>query len=320
MAQTYGKSTNSVIDRALTVKSVFAPYFGDNGYKFNGDNAITVLSFDNGTLSGYNEGSLKPAPITLVGTTGNDYTLGYNQAMFARIQKTLLQDTPIADGVAKWARQQIEEVFIPIHDVYSIGKVVAGRQAGQVSRVNVANYGTASSDRLTVALSKALALIKNKGADVSRSVALLSSTFAVYLADQITFTGSDAGYSDAKNNSFLGRLYGVTCVEVPDNYFPYVQGSVAGKYVRVQGVVADKRAVLNVAPKMSPEDFTVIEKVSGFSGPEVQIRDRADTFVLEKKKWAIATIEDALANEVTAASTAAPAYTTATTATAVTQL
>ena len=87
MAQTYGKSTNSVIDRALTIKSVFAPYFGDNGYKFNGDNAITVLSFDNGTLSGYNEGSLKPAPITLVGTTGNDYTLGYNQAMFARIQK-----------------------------------------------------------------------------------------------------------------------------------------------------------------------------------------------------------------------------------------
>ena len=58
---------------------------------------------------------------------------------------------------------------------------------------------------------------------------------------------------------------------------------------------------------MSPEDFTVIEKVSGFSGPEVQLRDRGDTFVLEEKKWAIATIEDALANEVTAASTAAPA-------------
>lgn len=313
MAQTYGKSTSSLIDRQLTIKSVFAPYFGDNGYKFNGDHAITVLSFDNGTLSGYNEGSLTPVAVSLVGTTGNDYTLNYNQAMFGRIQNTLMQDTPVAGHTAKWARQQIEEVFIPVHDVYSINKVVAARQSGQVSRFDSTKLGTSTSDRLPLTLSKALLAIKNKGADPSRVIALLSGTFAAYLADQITFTGSEAGYSDAKNKSFLGRLYGVVCVEVPDNYFPWVQGSGAGKYVQVYGVVADKRAVLNVAPKVRPEDYVVIPRVPGFSGPEVQIRDRGDTFVLEKKKWAIATIEDVTGNEVSAASTPAPAYTTAAT-------
>ena len=93
MAQTHGKSDSSLIDRQLTISSVFAPYFGDNGYKFNNDGSIRVFSLDNGTLAGYNENSVVYSPVTLVGNSGNDYTLAYNQAMFARIQKTLEQDT-----------------------------------------------------------------------------------------------------------------------------------------------------------------------------------------------------------------------------------
>ena len=139
MAQTYGKSDSSLIDRQLTISSVFAPYFGDNGYKFNNDGSIRVFSLDNGTLAGYNENSVVYSPVTLVGNSGNDYTLAYNQAMFARIQKTLEQDTPIADLAAQWARQQIEEVFVPTHDVYSINKVVAARENGQAVRIAAVN-------------------------------------------------------------------------------------------------------------------------------------------------------------------------------------
>ena len=60
MAQTYGKLSDSslIIDRQLTISSVFAPYFGDNGYKFNNDSSIRMFSLDNGTLAGYNENSV----------------------------------------------------------------------------------------------------------------------------------------------------------------------------------------------------------------------------------------------------------------------
>jgi len=288
MAQTYGKSDSSLIDRQLTISSVFAPYFGDNGYKFNNDGSIRVFSLDNGTLAGYNENSVVYSPVTLVGNSGNDYTLAYNQAMFARIQKTLEQDTPIANLAAQWARQQIEEVFVPTHDVYSINKVVAARQFGQNVRIATVD----NTVRLPLAFAKAVMKVKNKGGQVQRMVALVSSTYAAELADQINFTGSDAGYGDAINKSFLGRLKGVTCVEVPDFYFPQALGtSGGGDWAQVHVLVADKKAILNVTPKMRPEDYTVITKVPGFSGSEVQLRDRGDTFVLAKKAGAIATVE-----------------------------
>lgn len=288
MAQTYGKSDSSLIDRQLTISSVFAPYFGDNGYKFNNDGSIRIFSLDNGTLAGYNEGSVVYSPITLVGNSGNDYTLAYNQAMFARIQRTLEQDTPIANLAAQWARQQIEEVFVPTHDVYSINKVVAARQFGQNVRIAAVD----NTVRLPLAFAKAVMKVKNKGGKVQNMVALVSSTYAAELADQINFTGSDAGYGDGINKSFLGRLKGVTCVEVPDFYFPQALGtSGGGDWAQVHVLVADKKAILNVTPKMRPEDYTVITKVPGFSGSEVQLRDRGDTFVLAKKAGAIATVE-----------------------------
>lgn len=288
MAQTYGKSDSSLIDRQLTISSVFAPYFGDNGYKFNNDGSIRVFSLDNGTLAGYNENSVVYSPVTLVGNSGNDYTLAYNQAMFARIQKTLEQDTPIANLAAQWARQQIEEVFVPTHDVYSINKVVAARQFGQNVRIAAVD----NTVRLPLAFAKAVMKVKNKGGQVQRMVSLVSSTYAAELADQINFTGSDAGYGDAINKSFLGRLKGVTCVEVPDFYFPQALGtSGGGDWAQVHVLVADKKAILNVTPKMRPDDYTVITKVPGFSGSEVQLRDRGDTFVLAKKAGAIATVE-----------------------------
>lgn len=300
MAQTYGKSDSSLIDRQLTISSVFAPYFGDNGYKFNNDGSIRVFSLDNGTLAGYNENSVVYSPVTLVGNSGNDYTLAYNQAMFARIQKTLEQDTPIANLAAQWARQQIEEVFVPTHDVYSINKVVAARQFGQNVRIATVD----NTVRLPLAFAKAVMKVKNKGGQVQRMVALVSSTYAAELADQINFTGSDAGYGDAINKSFLGRLKGVTCVEVPDFYFPQALGtSGGGDWAQVHVLVADKKAILNVTPKMRPDDYTVITKVPGFSGSEVQLRDRGDTFVLAKKAGAIATVEVGAAVGTSSAST-----------------
>ena len=288
MAQTYGKSDSSLIDRQLTISSVFAPYFGDNGYKFNSNGSIRVISLDNGTLAGYNENSVVYSPVTLVGNSGNDYTLAYNQAMFARIQKTLEQDTPIANLAAQWARQQIEIIFIPTHDVYSINKVVAARQFGQNVRIAAVD----NTVRLPLAFAKAVVKVKNNGGQIQGMVALVSSTYAAELADQINFTGSDAGYGDAINKSFLGRLKGVTCVEVPDFYFPQALGtSGGGDWAQVHVLVADKKAILNVTPKMRPDDYTVITKVPGFSGSEVQLRDRGDTFVLVKKAGAIATVE-----------------------------
>src|SRR5690606_17950421 len=113
----YGKQTVNLMDAPIKFTSVFTPYVGDNGYKFTGMNTIFVLSVDNGSLTTYNEASVTP-----VGTPGlvvpgeQELTLAYNQAMFAKIQHTQIQDIPVNSFAKKWAYQQISEVFIPAHD------------------------------------------------------------------------------------------------------------------------------------------------------------------------------------------------------------
>ena len=290
----YGKSTSNLMDTPIKFTSVFTPYVGDNGYKFTGFQTIYVLSTANGSLVTYNESSVTPVgSVPLVGTSEQELTLAYNQAMFAKIQHTQIQDMPVNSFAKKWAYQQISEVFIPAHDAYSLGKLRAARPGTNVITTAPANWA-AGTDKLSWKFEQAINLArKNGNLDTNMAVAWMAYAYAAALAMQINFTGSDAGYKDARAG-YLGKHKGVVCVEVKDDFFT------AGVYA----IIADKRAIIAVKPKMTPTDITIIEKVPGFGGIEVQLRDRGDTFVLNKKAGAIATIEDVASTTTTTTTTA----------------
>lgn len=288
MAQVYGTNTVNLMDSPLALKSVFAPYVGDNGFKWSNANTIQVISTPDGSLADYNEASTAPITVGLVGTALQSLSLAYNKAMFQRIQQTLIQDTPVANFAASWAKQQINDVFVPAHDVYSLNKVVLGRDTANDVQVTLSS-GELPSSGLSALFGQAFINIHANGADVSQTVAWVADSFANELADQITFTGSDAGYNDAKNSAFLGKYKGVACVAVPDSYFTELG---ATSQLEVYVVMADKRAIVNVTPKMRPEDYKVLTEMSGFSGVEVQIRDRSDTFVLNNKADVISVIRE----------------------------
>lgn len=289
----YGRATSNIMDIPLKRKSVFTPYVGNNGYRFEGKNTIYVLSNDNGSLVTYDETSAT-APfgsVTLATPVEQELTLAYNQAMIKRIQKTQIQDIPVSAYAKKWAVQQVYEVFIPAHDAYSLAKLSAARPGGNVVTTTPANWA-AGTDKLSLKFEQAINKARLNGkSEASHMVAWISYDFAANLSSQINFTGSDHGYKDAKNG-YLGKHKGVTCVETPDTYF------VAGTFV----IVADKRAIVAVTPKMSPSDgegYKVLKDVPLFSGVEIQLRDRGDTFVLNKKAAAIATIEDVASTTTT---------------------
>lgn len=285
MAQTYGKSTSSIMDIPLQRKSVFTPYVGDNGYRFEGLNTIYVLSNDNGTLVTYDESSAT-APFGTTALAGNaeqTLTLAYNQAMISRIQNTQIQDIPVSAYAKKWAVQQVYEVFIPAHDAYSLGKLKSARPVGNRLYTVVADWIT-GVEKLSLTFEKAINLARLNGkAETNSMVAWVGFDFAAYLAAQTSFTGSDQGYKDAQTG-YLGKHKGVVIVETPDTLLP----------TKTHAIIADKRAIVAVTPKMSPDDgmgYVVLDKVPGFSGIEIQLRDRGDTFVLNKKASAISTIE-----------------------------
>ncbi len=280
----YGTRSANIMDVPLSISSVVAPYLGDNGYKFDGMNSIRVLSIANGTLSNYNEADAS-APFgaaSLVVPVEQVLTLAYNKSMLLRIQRTQIQDIPVSQFSKQVALQQAEQIFVPAHDAYSLGKIFAARPAA-----NIVAYNAARKDfGLQTMINKA----RTGGASMSSLVLWVTYTLSALIQDTINYTGSDTAFVNGKNG-YLGKVAGVPAVEVPDSYL----------FGGVSAIVADKRSIINVTPKMDPKagGMVVIDPVPQFSGIEIQLRDRADTFVLSKKANTVATLETAASTTTT---------------------
>lgn len=280
----YGTKTANIMDIPLNISSVFTPYVGDQGYKFDGLNSVRVLSIADGSLSNYDETSAT-APFgapSLVVPSEQVLTLAYNKSMLLRIQRTQIQDVPVSQFAKQVALQQANDVFVPAHDAYSLGKVFAARPSGNIVAVN-----TGRNDQ---GLQTMVNKIRTAGGNLGNVVCWLTYTFAATVRDKINYSGSDAGYTNGQNG-YLGKIAGVTTVEVPDSYL----------FAGVSALAADKRAIVNVTPKMDPKagGLTVIDPVPQFSGVEIQLRDRSDTFVLSKKVNAVASLETAASTTTT---------------------
>jgi len=277
----YGTKTANIMDVPMSVSSVVAPYLGDNGYKFVDMNSIRVLSVANGTLSNYDETSAT-APFgapSLVVPDEQVLTLAYNKSMLLRIQQSQIQDIPVSQFAKTTAMQQADEVFVPAHDAYSIGKVLAARPVGNKVLFNA----TAGNTDLKLQFRRMINKVTTQGGALGSTFAWVAADIAAQIGALINWTGSDAGYADGKKG-YLGTLAGARVVEVPDAYL-------GGAYA----VAVDKRAVVNVTPKMDPKagGMKVLEDVPLFSGIEIQLRDRSDTFVLNKKARNVASLEAA---------------------------
>lgn len=281
MAQ-YGRRTADKLDMPLKKLSVVTQYLGDNGYgsAFEGSNEIYIMAIASKSLVTYNESAAADAygSITLSTPSDTTFAIDYNKAVATRFQRTQLQDVPIADLANDWAAQQISEEFIPDFDEYALNKIAAA-----VPVANVVTVGAnLENEKLSLKFGYAINKARVAGAkNTNQMIAWINYDFAANLANQINFTGSDAGYKDAEAG-YLGKHKGVICVETPNEYF---NGA-------IKVIVADKRAVVNIRPKVSTGEVQILNRVEGFDGKEVRIRLRTLTFVLPNKAKNIAVISD----------------------------
>jgi hypothetical protein len=297
MAFSYGSKTANIMDIPLHISSVVTPYIGDNGYKWDGVNSVRVLSIADGTLSNYDETNATTpfGSATLVVPNEQVLQLAYNKSMLLRIQRTQIQDIPVGQFAKQVALQQANDVFVPAHDAYSLAKIWAARPTGNIQAVDTTDVGGGNGiGGYAYSFSQMVSKSRTySGGNTANLVAWVTYAFKDLAGAQINFTGSEVGYTNGKNG-YLGKLAGVPTVEVPSSYL----------FAGVLALVVDKRAVINVTPKMDPKagGMTVIDPVPGFSGIEIQLRDRADTFVLNTKVNTVASLE--LASATTASTTA----------------
>lgn len=280
MASEYGIKTASILDVPLEKASYVARHLNANGVDFTSAQTVRLLNYDisGGSLGTYDETAISQT-VTLAETDKQDMTLAYNKYKFLRIQDTLEQDTPVASLASKFAKTWVYEKFIPDFDAYALTKIIAARP--------VANkvFWDSSTDSIKLKFFNTVTKVKRGGGTPGNSIAWVPFAFSDTLKALITtFDGSDLGYTAGKNG-VLGQLDGVVVVETDDDLFP----------ANMDVVVADKRAVVRVTPKMDPatgSGMKLIKDVPGHGGSELQLRARGDVFVFGLKAKAIATLED----------------------------
>lgn len=279
MASEYGFKTSSILDVPLQKASYVAKYLDANGFDWTGANTVRLLNYDisGDDLETYDETAVSQN-VELAETDKQDMTLAYNEYKFLRIQDTLEQDTPVASLASKFAKTWVYEKFVPDFDDYAMTKIIAGRPVG--NKVHWV-HGT---DSIKGKFYNVVSMVKKNGGSPGNMIAWVPFAFADDLKDLVmTFDGSNLGYT-AGQNGVLGTLDGVLVVETNDDLFP------GG----IDAVVADKRAIIRVTPKMDPNTGTgmkLIKDVPGHGGSELQLRARGDVFVVGLKADAIATLE-----------------------------
>ena len=280
MASSYGIKTSSILDVPLEKASYVARHLNANGVNFTSAQTVKILNYDisGGSLGTYDETATSQT-VTLAETADQDMTLAYNKYKFLRIQDTLEQDTPLASLASKFARTWVYEKFIPDFDAYALTKIIAARPAA--NKV----FWDSSTDSLKLKFFNTVSTVKKNGGMVGKMVAWIPYAIADSFKALITsFDGSDLGYTAGKNG-VLGPVDGVMVVEADDTLFP----------ANMDVVVADKRAIVRVTPKMDPatgSGMKLIKDVPGHGGSELQLRARGDVFVFGLKADAIATLED----------------------------
>lgn len=276
----YGIKTANLLEKPLKQLSVVTQHLGDNGYTWTGVYTVRSLYFNDGALVSTNNSSATATWGTpgITNTLNNDYTIDYDEGMITRISRQAQQDVPIDSLGAQWAAQQLSDVFIPAHDEYSLSKIEAA--VPFANKISV----TLSSGALPAGLNLLFQQAVNKARvagnpNMNSMIAWVSYNFVAALRAQTNYTGSNLGFANAQTG-MLGKYNGVTTVETPDIYF------LAGTYV----IICDKRAVINVTPKVSPEDFRILTQVPLFDGIEVQIRDRGATIPMLRRVQNLALI------------------------------
>lgn len=280
MASEYGIKTSSILDVPLENASYVARHLNANGVNFTSAQTVRILNYDidGESLGTYDETAISQT-VTLAETDEQDMTLAYNKFKFLRIQDTLEQDTPIATLASKFARTWVYEKFIPDFDAYALTKIIAARPTA--NKV----FWDSSSDSIKLKFFNTVSTVKKNGGMTGKMVAWIPFAISDTFKNLVTsFDGSDAGYTAGKNG-VLGPVDGVMVVESDDDLFP----------ANMDAVIADKRAIVRVTPKMDPKSgkgMKLIKDVPGHGGSELQLRARGDVFVFGLKATAIATLED----------------------------
>lgn len=237
-----------------------------NEYSFVGAKTIKVYSVDVAPLNDFdrNAASNRFGAVANLGDTVQEMTCTQDKGFTFAIDKGDNSDQAIDKAAGKALRRQIDEVVIPTMDKYRLEKWAAG--AG-----NVHTASTLTKNTIVEAIMDLNTMMTEDLVPMEGRTLFISTAAYKLLKQNPDFISVDALGNKALAKGVVGEVDGCAVKPVPASWMP--EG--------VHFIIKHKGCTVD---PVKLQEYDVLTKVQGFSGPVVQGRFYYDAFVLDAKK------------------------------------
>lgn len=273
MAQNYASAHLDKLDERFSLESK-TDIIINKGIRldFNGKNSVTIYNVDTVAEGDYiRSGTNRFGALVELGTGTQTFTLSQDKSFTFTIDRGNLEDSMMAQEVAKAVKRQVREVSVPATDIYRLSVLTAYAIANTQGVVAGTALAANTAYQLILAQNAALsdALVPEDG----RVLFLTPSTHNLLKRDPEFVRDCDKTYADLKKG-IVGMVDGLTIVVCPTSYY----------------VTNFQFMIVHEALLVSPTKFNsvrTLDDVQGIDGWVAEGRRYYDAFIPGEKATAV---------------------------------
>lgn len=273
MAQNYAAAHLNVLDERFSLESK-TDIIINKGIRldFNGKNSVTIYNVDTVAEGDYvRSGTNRFGALVELGTGTQTFTLSQDKAFTFTIDRGNLEDSMMAQEVAKAVKRQVREVSVPATDIYRLSVLTSYAITNTQGVVAGTALSNTTAYQLILAQNAALtdALVPEDG----RVLFLTPATHNLLKRDPEFVRDCDKTYADLKKG-IVGMVDGLTIVVCPTSYY----------------VTNFQFMIVHEALLVSPTKFNsvrTLDDVQGIDGWVAEGRRYYDAFIPGEKATAV---------------------------------
>lgn len=215
--QNYGSASLSTLDERFSKDSVTGDIV-NKGMRldFNGKNSVTIYNVDTVAESDYiRSGVYRFGPLVELGTGTQTFVLSQDKAFTFTVDRGNLQDSMMAQEVAKAVKRQVREVSVPTVDIYTL----ATASAYAVAQTQGATAASTASNSYQQLIAQKAAMIDLLVPTDNIHVFMDQTSYNLLRRDAEFKVASDGAYRDVKTGN-VDRVDGMQIHVVPGSYMP----------------------------------------------------------------------------------------------------
>jgi hypothetical protein len=219
MAQNYAASHLKQLDERFTTESKTEVIVNKGGIRldFNGKNSVTIYNVDTVAQNDYvRSGTNRFGALIELGTGTQTFTLSRDKAFTFVVDRGNLEDSMMAQEVAKAVKRQVREVSVPALDVYRLSVLTS--YAITNTQGVIGGTAVAYNTIYQLILAQQAALSEAEVPEENRTLYITPTNLNLLKRDPEFMRSCDTTQKDLKKG-IVGMVDGLRIVVCPSSYF-----------------------------------------------------------------------------------------------------